>query len=357
MSTLLAPRGRAEPAVDLRVGVVHRGPATHGVTRFGLELARALAAGGVVVREEWVDRTLPASADAAIVHLQFSDSLWGDDTGRARVAVLDAVAALRDRGAARTVVTLHDLPDPDDEPGRWARRARTYRDVARAADRVVVSADHEQRRLATTGAGVVATVVPNPVPVLPAVDEVAVRRRRAWLGRHLGAGPIVGLLGWIHPGKGGEDVLRALSGTGACVALLGSASPGQEDHLVRLRALARRLEVPLVATGWLDDHAQVAAMRAVDHAVVAHPAPSTSGSMTAWIAAGIVPWVQASAYARELAARDPGALRLHDGDVAGVLDTPGHHDPGGGAAAAVHHLRDELSPATAAGRHLAVYAP
>lgn len=293
-----------------------------------------------------------------MVHLQFTDNLWGADAARAARELVDVRACV----AGPVVVTLHDVPDPDDEPGRWERRRRAYATVGGAADHLVVNSRHELGWLRAVGTTTAASVVPNPVAVVPTPGVEAVRHWSGRLRTALGRDRVVGLLGWVHPGKRYDRVLDELSGRGDLgVALLGAASAGHDRDVVDLLRRAERRGLALVTTGWLSDADQAAAMQAVDHAVVSHPRPSASGSVMAWLASGAVPLVRASDYARELQRRAGHLVETwEEGGLAAALERVPHHPVATGRPPGTDvgtHLGEghELSPVRAAMRHLDLY--
>lgn len=346
---LLAVPALHGPTTTVRF--LHVGGSRHGVTRFGTDLAAAVAAlGAAAVHDARCTAGVPAPdvGRDTITHLQFTDNVWGSDATAAAQAFAKTVAPLR----GPVVVTLHDLPDPADDAARWARRARAYGVVARAADQVVVCSQHEAQRLRLAARGSDPVVIPNPLPGLtPGGDAPAGPARPD--GR---ACATVGVLGWIFPGKGHGEVLQGLAGRGHLhVVALGAVAPGHQTQRQALTRRARAAGLAFSTTGWLDEDRQLQLVRAVDVPVAPHPRPSASGSMLAWIAAGRRPLVRRSPYAEELAARAPGAVVLYDrgalgGAVDAALDTPRTTWAEVGAP---HH--DELAPATAASRHLALY--
>ncbi|CAN5593827.1 hypothetical protein BH24ACT15_BH24ACT15_23910 [soil metagenome] len=322
------------------VRYVHVVPADHGVCAFGLDLQRAVeATGSCAVQDHWIKPggTLPSMSSQNITHLQFTDNLWGGDAASAAHSMCQTLRS----ATGPVVVTLHDLPDPADDPGRWRRRAPVYQQVARLADRVVVCSHHERRRLRLVAPDIGADVVPNPLPPQPQVTG----------STRLGQG-MVGVLGWVFPDKGHADVIRAVANLPAPrrVVILGAVAQGHTTYAAQLKDLACRLQVPLSLTGWLAPTAQRHLMGVVDVAVAPHRNPSASGSMLAWIAAGRRPLIRRSAYAEELALRAPMAVTMYDPSR---LSTAIHReltDP-----ARTIGVPPELALETAARRHLKIY--
>ncbi len=136
------------------------------------------------------------------------------------------------------------------------------------------------------------------------------------------------MLGWVYPGKGHAEVVRACAGLPVTVRALGEVSGGHDDLVPELAELAAGLGVGFEVTGWLDDDELAAHLDAVAVPVAAHRHVSASGSMNSWIAARRRPLVMAGTYAHEMAQLRPGTLTpVADGDlaraVAAALADPG----------------------------------
>jgi len=305
------------PAVDAMV--LHHlvaGPPRHGVTRYAeLLLAAHAVAEGSVTR---VHRPLrPADLPDLLLalppgplHLHVTDHLLGEGPEQA-LEVVRALAVGRVLG-----LTLHDLPQPSDG-APYRRRCVGYAGMARAADAVVVSSMHEHDLLLDLLDGdptVPVTVVPLAVP------------RDAG---PVGAGPAPGLaprgrrevavLGFVYPGKGHEEVLRAMAGLPADVALrvLGGVSPGHDHLLQRLRAIAAVDGREVRIDGWVEDAELPQLLREVDVPVFAPRHVSASASLLSWRAAGRRPVTTRNRYTEEMALLRPGTLLLvQDGPTA-----------------------------------------
>lgn len=274
------------------------GPDRHGVVVHGLVVAQAT--GAEVVRD-----LRPVRAD--VVHVQFTDALFGPDIGSAAAAFEQWRATVD----APVVVTLHDVPGADGDAGRDARRAAGYARVVRASDAVVVSAQHEADRL-----GGVGHVVPLPVPVLAAPGP-----RPAWAEV-----VTLGVLGFVYPGKGHDTALEVAAQLGVRVVAAGGASPGHEPLVQELHRQADRLGVALHVTGSLSEPDLHAAARAVTVPLAAYRTLGASGSIATWHAAGRRPVVSPSDWTADLDRRWPGCVRTADDLVAAVreaLDEPG----------------------------------
>jgi len=261
----------------VRVGHLLVGPAEHGVVRYAREVAEG--DGGPLVA--------PGPADVDVVQVHYTDRLFAP-TAEASAEAFTAVAA----GLGRPlVVTLHDVP-PDDGSVLQQRRARAYAAVVATAATVVVNSDHEAARLAAFSDRT-PVVVPLPVMTLP-------------------AGPVpppdgqVVVLGFLYPGKGHDEALRALP-DGVGLTALGRPSDGHDDLVAELSALG-----PLTVTGYVPDAELPARLRAASVPLAPHRHVSASGSIGSWLAAGRRPLVPDVAYTREVAARLPGTLTLYD---------------------------------------------
>ena len=293
------------------------GPDDHGVTLFGRRLfdsAATLGFGGVplvaaspAALPALVDR-LPAGT--RLLHLQVNDWLFADSTATARDRLLDVAARLRSRGVALSV-TLHDLPHAEVTAALYRRRAATYAAVASVAVGIVVSSHHEAalladalRSAAPDAAAPPVTVIPLPVTPAPVGSVPAPRR---------GGTPTVGVFGFLYPGKGHVEVIEELRGIAPAVRLLaiGRASTGHEPLLADLRELARVHGLEFAATGYVPDADVNLLLRSVDVPVAPAAQVSASGSINSWIAAGRRPLALTGDYTREIAARQPGCVRLY----------------------------------------------
>ncbi|WP_299922618.1 hypothetical protein [uncultured Nocardioides sp.] len=277
------------------------GPDTHGVTRYAGEVAGAARA--PVVRD--VAQLVPGAA----VHLHLTDRLLGREPGEA------AAAVERLARRVRLTVTLHDVPQPTDGPV-FAARAEAYGRIVRASHAWATNSWHEHAlvdRWSATGAR--GTVIPLPVPVAPGRPGRPAPSAAA--GGAVDPEPVVGVFGFVYPGKGHRQVVRAVAalrraGTMASVRILGDAAPGHADEVDGLVRTARDRGVPVEVTGRVPEDDLVHALRGVAVGVTAHRNVSASGSLNSWIAAGRRPLVRDGSYAREMAALRPGTLSLFD---------------------------------------------
>ncbi len=285
------------PLRELDLAAPHHlllGPETHGVTRYAGEVAGA--AGAPVVRK------VGQLAAGAPVHLHLTDRLLGRDPAAA-AAEVESLAR-----RVRLTVTLHDVPQPTDGPV-FAARAAAYARIVRACRAWVTNSWHEHAlvgRWCAPDAG--GTVI--PLPVFPTAGAEAD-------GSRVATQPVVGVFGFVYPGKGHRQVVRAAAavrraGTPARVRVLGEAAPGHADEVEELLRTSRARGVPVEVTGRVPETHLGRALRRVGVPVVAHRNVSASGSLNSWIAAGRRPLVRDGTYAREMAALRPGTITLFD---------------------------------------------
>lgn len=275
------------------------GPERHGVVRHGRAVAGA-GTGHVRASRQPLDPDLVAGCRVIV---QFTDRLFGTDAGHAAVALERMLA-----GVDRCVVVLHDLPQSSDGTA-WERRRVGYTRVAQRADVVVVSSAHEAALLADCAPGVRPVVIPLPIDPSPYVD----RRPPVDATARVHTDQVVGVLGYLYPGKGLEQVIDAVAGLPVRVVNVGTAAAGHEDQVAMLRARAHAAGVPFSVTGWLDDEDFDRAITAIDVPIAPHQHISASGSINSWLAAGRRPIAVASPYVTELVGRLPGALQVVPG--------------------------------------------
>lgn len=281
------------------------GPRGHGVVEHARGLARACGR-----QARWPEGALAEQ----VAHLSFTDALYGRGVEEAVAAVL-AVGDRVHRCGRRWSVTLHDLPQADDDHA-GDRRRRAYATLAAAADGVVVSSRHEQALLSDTGGPGPRALAVIPLPMtLPVPDP----------GR--GAGPelepgLAGaavVFGFLYPGKGHAEAIEALAAAPPDVprrlVALGAPSAGHETLAADLAAAAAAREVAFTVTGPVPDLAVGPGLRAAGIPLAPHRHVSASGSVATWIAAGRRPLVSESRYTRELLERWPGCVHpVAEGD-------------------------------------------
>lgn len=288
--------------MNFDVGHFIVGPETHGVVRYARAVHDALAAQGQHLRLEAAASAETVSASLAsctLVHMHVTDRLFGDNPGEA----LQRLRALAATHGGRISLTLHDIPQPSDGES-MSRRAEFYRGAIELAAGLVVSSEHEARLLhefvdATARPGVVPLMIeaPDPARAAPTV-------------------PIdtVGVLGFLYPGKGHIETLRAMEDVSPAVSFvaLGTASPGHEDLVDELRAVAADQGRGFEITGFLGDNELLRRMGEITVPVAYHRHMSASGSINTWISARRKPLVPRSAYILELDRRSPGSLAVHE---------------------------------------------
>lgn len=256
------------------------GEPRHGVVQYARDLARA---GELAV----------AAAPGARTHLHVTDRALASspEAAAARVEALAATTALS--------VTLHDLPQASDGPRNLARRSDAYGRIAAVARGVAVSSAHEAALFAEHIGGT-AHVIPLGArrAAAPATAVIPSARMQVLIA------------GYVYPGKGHAEALRAATGVPATVVALGAASAGHDGDVEALRALAEQLGVGFELTGYLDDDAYAARQRGAGIPLAAHRHLSASRSLLDWIEAGRRPIVVASRYTEETARLRPGTMTL-----------------------------------------------
>ena len=255
------------------------GPEGHGVTAYALQLAAALGVGerGIIREETFTHAPL---ADSPI-HVTFTDHLFGTQP-------LAAVEALLSRlGGRPASVSFHDVPQPEEGSERFARRAEAYQRLCDAAAVSVVNSHHEAQFFDHA----------------PAVIRLPIPR----VSSHFDPVPgTVGILGFLYPGKGHEDLIAALEGTAYDLRFLGAVSQGHEQWARDLSSHAARVEI----TGWLGADELASEMGRVAVPVCAHRHFSASGSLMTWLGAGRNVLASDSAYTREIDRWLPGRITL-----------------------------------------------
>ncbi|MDQ3456902.1 MAG: hypothetical protein M3513_15900 [Actinomycetota bacterium] len=295
-----------------RTGHLLVGEAEHGVVRFGTDLVGALMhrhAVGPVVRTSWPELRADAAAVLAplqgcpLVHTQYTDRLFGARCEDSAELVEWIAAALATRGSWLSV-TLHDLPGtaaetPAADEALRRRRYVVYRRIAAACTGVVVCSRHERRRLEALADELRRVeVIPLPVqPPGPPPEEIRPARD-------------VTVLGFLYPGKGHDEVLRAMAGLPSSYGLtvLGRPSDGHDDLVGTLQTVAAAAGRCLHVTGFVPDAELPEALHRAGVPVAPHRQVSASGSIATWLGAGRRPLVPDVPYTRELTERYPGAL-------------------------------------------------
>lgn len=287
------------------------GPPEHGVTRCARQLSSAT--GSPVISSF---RDLPVDLP---IHVHFTDRLFGR-TAREAAEVFVSEAG---RHRAPITVTLHDIPQASDGAA-FDARTECYRQVIDCVSGVVVSSMHERLLLdAVAQRPVDIRVIPLPIHSATTEPEPE---------PHDTVRNVVGVLGFVYPGKGHEEVLEAMRSLDTAVDLLsiGSASPGHEAMIDELACAAVRVGRSFDSTGFVPDADLDELLRSIAIPVAFHRHVSASGSINSWIAAGRRPLVPRSRYVEEIEANSPGTLWIHensvDGLAAAMIEAVSHPD-------------------------------
>lgn len=312
---------------DDRIAVATVGPTANGISMLARRLAAAAAdqgfAGAVVDepdpgRLRALVRQLPRGV--RVLHLHVSDWLFVDAGVDPGVALADVDLDLAGRGM-RLALSLHDVPQWSDGPQLVRRRAAIYRRWTERAAEILVSSSHEQALLGEVVGGSAApvTVVPLPIDPLPIdllpIDPLPVD---ALPGRQDGAPgptgePVVAVFGFLYPGKGHRELIEELTGvaTGLTVLAVGRPSERHPELPAELGRLAAARGIAFRVTGFVPDEELAGQLRGPVVPVAPQTRISASASINAWIGAGRRPLVADGRYARELAARLPGSIRVY----------------------------------------------
>lgn len=273
------------------------GPERHAVVQHALTLLGQPALRGAgVLRSRTVDESAALLMTGEPMHLHVTDALFGASARQA------AESILRIGKHHPFSVTLHDLPHPGEGERRYRARSQAYAQIAEGAELAIVASRHEHELLRRTGASPRAVaVVPLPVERRPYVSP---RVEKPWS---------VTVLGFIYPGKGYQEVLRAMSVLPPEVSLqlAGPVAAGHDHLLTEVREQAHAANRPLVHTGYLAPAEVDTVLTSATIPVTAHRHLSASASLNEWLEAGRRPLAPEGAYCRELAARLPGAVWLY----------------------------------------------
>ena len=269
------------------------GPAEHGVTRYAADLAAAIAGTSGAAPEE----------PPARMHAHVTDRIFG-------TSLEDAAERVERIGATtRLTITLHDVPQQSDG-ANFARRIDAYRRFVGAAEGVVVNSRHEAMLLDEhLGLGT------TDVHVIPLGARTALPAERPRVARpHAHA---VLISGFVYPGKGHLEAIRAAAEAGAAVGArrpvvvaVGAPSPGHEREAEELGRRASELGVDLRVTGFLDDEAYRRELLSDGVPLAAHQHVSASRSMLEWAELGRRALVIDSRYSREMEELRPGTVAL-----------------------------------------------
>lgn len=309
-----------------RVLYLSVGPRGHGVVRHGERTAHALRELGLDVEPLHTEDATGfvglapvlerARRERRAVHVDVTDALFGPTPA----AAADTLERILPDGAT---VTLHDIPQPAEGESRFQNRAAAYARIARRADGVVVSSEHE-RALLTSIVDVPAHVVPLPVDDrrLATTAEPALTEAFAGLEND------VVIFGHLYPGKGHAVALDALAelhrqwGPGPDrprrVTALGPVAARHEHLVDELTARAEASGLQFRVTGFVPEEMLEPVLRASQVPLAAHNNVSASGSLASWMSVGRRPIVPAGRYNEEMARLRPGTLRITPVGTSGV---------------------------------------
>lgn len=284
------------------------GPQEHGVTAYALDLCRTLHIKPLRF-ETWQDleSALPLSVDSESLHLCFTDHLWGETPQ-------DAAALVRRLGEQFYLsISFHDVPQPQEGQERFATRAQAYAALGERADVLVVNSQHEAAFFAEHCVAQVHPVV-LPLPLPPKTVSSKTETAKAQQpDSELAGNPKcenssapgesleIGVMGFVYPGKGHEELLQSIAGMNANVRALGGLSTGHDWLEQHLQEIAHTSGVSFEITGYLSEEELQAQMMRTEVPICAHRHFSASGSLMKWISLGRKVLVSDSPYSRELA--------------------------------------------------------
>ncbi len=270
------------------------GPDEHGVVRHGRLVADAC--GDQLVRAA-DPSDIGALPPCDVVHVPFTDRLFGRDAGTAGARFAAVARQVADTGAALSV-TLHDVPH-DDSPLQLRRR-ELYDTVIAAARGVVVNSAVELALVEDRA---------DDVHSLRLIRLPIEAPRPGTAPARLAPGSVV-VLGFVFPDRGYEQVIAALPAQSTLVAL-GRPAAGHEQLVDRYAAAAQgRFEV----TGFVPDDQLAGYLAAAPVPVAPNRRVTASASINTWLALGRRPLVPDSPYAREVLVEHPGSLIRYDPD-------------------------------------------
>ena len=291
------------------------GPARHGVVSFALDLAASLPGAdgpaNVVRLDHWrdLDGAVETIQRCSGVHVNFTDRLFGATPADAAQRVAALVRDVEATGS-RVTVTLHDVPQPSDG-GNYTQRVDAYRTVCASVHGLVTNSDHERSLLEESRIADPADVVVIPLPL----DVADAAPRRPAVGDRS-----VGVLGFVYPGKGHDEVLAAMADLPSSVGFVavGEPSAGHDDLVEGLAKRAEREGRPFLVTGYVPHDALAGVLHDVTVPVAHHRHVSASGSINTWIAARRRPLVPVNRYTVEHAERHPGTLTPYPDTARGL---------------------------------------
>ena len=295
------------------------GPDGHGVVAYATDVAsalRSLDARINVARVERVADAVVIAYRAPRVHLHVTERILGGSPEQA-AQNLEWIAAV-----TRLTVTAHDVPQSSDGTA-LARRIRAYSRFLTAPDSAAVNSRHEQRLVAEFLPGVAS---PRAIPLgarrssTPPGPRSDLHLTDSHGRREL----VVLLAGYIYPGKGhaqairaAAEAARALTAAGepvgaVVVRAIGGASAGHEGDVLHLQTDAERHGVRWEMTGFVGEDEFATRIGEEGIPLAAHQHVSASRSMLDWVEAGRRPLVADSRYAREMQLLRPDTIALYD---------------------------------------------
>ncbi|MDQ2814171.1 MAG: glycosyltransferase [Actinomycetota bacterium] len=302
------------------------GPDRHGVVAHSQLIATAC--GHPWIRAETAREVHRAQlAGAEVVHVGFTDRIFGDTIEEAVAAMSELAAEVRGAGACLSL-TLHDIPY-DESPLQLRRRAG-YRQVMTLARGIVVSSQVELALISGSCPDAhslrLAALPVHPRP--PAGDTGSGRPP-------VPRGPAqVAVLGFLYPDRGYEAVIDAVPRPGrtpdaAGVLAIGQPARGHQDLPAVYAARAARRGISWQMTGYVPDDELAGTLAAAAVPVAPNRRVTASASVNTWNAHGRRVLMPDSPLGRELDRDRPGHVWLYDPD-----------DPAALAAAVTQALAD-----------------
>ena len=297
----------------LKIGYIHFGRTTGGISIYGQALARGLREQGVST-EEWkierhqdlwnLWRALRALRGSDIIHLQYCGT-W---TGRL-TAVLTCL--MLKSHSDRICLTLHDVYPELPVKGLF-RFPSILHLLPWASERIVVNHQEEARRFQVVVPQYQCTVIPH------FVTEHKVPLSPEQARQHLGLSDriVLTLLGTIIKRKGHEVLLQALPHLPENFFVVFAGGPvhvlrDQHDailEMIRRNGLENRVRV----TGYLEESQMRLYMQATDLAVCPFLDLSASGTLSLWLGARKPILVTRLPQIDEYNALSPGAIATVD---------------------------------------------
>lgn len=286
------------------------GPDRHGVVMHSALIASAC--GQRMIRAETADEVRRAHLTGAeVVHVGFTDRIFGNTIEEAVAALSGLAAEVRGAGACLSL-TLHDIPY-DESPLQQRRRAG-YLKVIALARGIVVNSQVELRLLHDSGPEVHSLRV-VPLPVCPRPPGAG-----AQPGPPLSlCNPAqVAVLGFLYPDRGYEAVIDATPEAGEVLAI-GQPARGHQDLPAVYAARADQRGISWRMTGYVPDQELAGILAAAAVPVAPNRRVTASASVNTWNAHGRRVLMPDGPLGRELNRSRPGHVRLYDPDDPAAL--------------------------------------